>query len=53
MRSTENERSNGESKKSLKKVLTPGIEPGLSKPQSDVLPLYYVSFLSYSKAMNI
>ena len=24
-------------------MLTPGIEPGLSKPQSDVLPLYYVS----------
>ena len=28
-------------------MLTPGIEPGLPKPQSGVLPLYYVSFLFY------
>ena len=35
-----------------KKVLTPGIEPGLSKPQSDVLPLYYVS-LQYIRTERI
>ena len=32
-------------KKKKRKMLTPGIEPGLPKPQSGVLPLYYVSFL--------
>ena len=34
-------------KKKKRKMLTPGIEPGLPKPQSGVLPLYYVSFLFY------
>ena len=33
-------------------MLTPGIEPGLSKPQSDVLPLYYVS-LQYKRTERI
>ena len=38
-------RVGGRGEKKIGKMLTPGIEPGLPKPQSGVLPLYYVSFL--------
>ena len=37
------ERKRDRSREKQEKMLTPGIEPGLPKPQSGVLPLYYVS----------